>query len=75
MHSETRKKRKMAAVNAYLQVENLSRSVGARTLFHDISFGIAEGQKVGLIAQNGTGKSTLLNIVGGKDSADAGSIG
>ena len=74
MHSETRKKRKMAAVNAYLQVENLSRSVGARTLFHDISFGIAEGQKVGLIAQNGTGKSTLLNILGGKDSADAGSI-
>ena len=64
----------MAAVNAYLQVENLSRSVGARTLFHDISFGIAEGQKVGLIAQNGTGKSTLLNILGGKDSADAGSI-
>ena len=64
----------MAAVNAYLQVENLSRSVGARTLFHDISFGIAEGQKVGLIAQSGTGKSTLLNILGGKDSADAGSI-
>ena len=64
----------MAAVNAYLQVENLSRSVGARTLFHDISFGIAEGQKVGLIAQNGTGKSTLLNILGGKDSADSGSI-
>ena len=64
----------MAAVNAYLQVENLSRSVGARTLFHDISFGIAEGQKVGLIAQNGTGKSTLLNILGGKDSADSGNI-
>ena len=64
----------MAAVNAYLQVENLTRSVGARTLFSDISFGIAEGQKVGLIAQNGTGKSTLLNILAGKDSADAGSI-
>ena len=64
----------MAAVNAYLQVENLTRRVGDRTLFQDISFGIAEGQRVGLIAQNGTGKTTLLNILGGKDSADEGSI-
>ena len=64
----------MAAVNAYLQIEQLTRRVGDRTLFEDISFGIAEGQRVGLIAQNGTGKSTLLNILGGKDSADSGNI-
>lgn len=64
----------MAAVNAYLQVENLTRRIGDRTLFEDISFGIAEGQRVGLIAQNGTGKSTLLNILGGRDSADEGHI-
>jgi len=64
----------MAAVNAYLQVEHLTRRVGDRTLFEDISFGIAEGQRVGLIAQNGTGKSTLLNILGGLDSADSGDI-
>ena len=64
----------MAAVNAYLQIEQLTRRVGDRTLFEDISFGIAEGQRVGLIAQNGTGKSMLLNILGGKDSADSGNI-
>ena len=64
----------MAAVNAYLQVEQLTRRIGDRTLFEDISFGIAEGQRVGLIAQNGTGKTTLLNILGGKDSADSGDI-
>ncbi len=64
----------MAALNAYLQVENLTRRIGDRTLFEDICFGIAEGQRVGLIAQNGTGKSTLLNILGGRDSADEGNI-
>lgn len=64
----------MAAINAFLQVENLTRRIGDRTLFEDISFGIAEGQRVGLIAQNGTGKSTLLNILGGRDSADEGNI-
>lgn len=64
----------MAAVNAYLQVEKLTRRVGDRTLFEDLNFGVAEGQRVGLIAQNGTGKSTLLNILGGRDSADEGSI-
>lgn len=64
----------MAAVNAFLQVENLTRRVGDRVLFQNISFGVAEGQRVGLIAQNGTGKSTLLNILGGKDSADGGDI-
>lgn len=64
----------MAVVNPYLQVEGLTRSIGDRYLFQDISFGVAEGQHVGLIAQNGTGKSTLLNILAGKDSADSGSI-
>lgn len=64
----------MAVVNPYLQVEGLTRSVGDKVLFHDLSFGIAEGQRVGLIAQNGTGKTTLLNILAGKDSYDSGSI-
>ena len=59
---------------SYLQVQNLTRSVGDRTLFRDITFSIAEKQKVGLIAQNGTGKSTLLNILAGKDAADEGEI-
>ena len=57
-----------------LQVQNLTRSVGDRVLFHDLSFGIAQGQHVGLIAQNGTGKSTLLNILARKDFADDGEI-
>ena len=64
----------MAIVNPYLQVDDLTRSVGDRVLFQHISFGIAERQRVGLIAQNGTGKSTLLNILAGEDSADSGSI-
>ena len=59
---------------SYLQVQNLTRRVGDRTLFADLSFGIGQGQKVGLIAKNGTGKSTLLNILAGKDSADEGQI-
>ena len=59
---------------SYLQVQNLTRSVGDKTLFSNLSFGVCEGQKVGLIAQNGTGKSTLLNILGGKDQADEGQV-
>ena len=59
---------------SYLQVQNLTRRVGDRTLFQDLSFSIAERQKVGLIAQNGTGKSTLLNILAGKDTADEGIV-
>ena len=58
----------------YIQVQHLTRRVGDRTLFSDLSFGIAQGQKVGLIAKNGTGKSTLLNILAGKDSADEGQV-
>ena len=64
----------MAQVNPILQVNSLTRSVGDRVLFRDVSFGIAEGQRVGLIAQNGTGKTTLLNILAGRDSADDGAI-
>ena len=59
---------------SYLQVQNLTRRVGDRTLFQNLSFGIAERQKVGLIAQNGTGKSTLLNILTRKDTADEGEV-
>lgn len=59
---------------SYLQVQGLTRSVGDKTLFADISFSVAQGQKAGLIARNGTGKSTLLNILGGKDSADSGLV-
>lgn len=64
----------MAAVNSYLQVEGLTRRVGDRVLFENLSMGVAEGQRVGLIAKNGTGKSTLLNILCGLDSYDAGSV-
>ena len=58
----------------YLDVQNLTKSFGAQVLFKDISFSIAEGQHVGLVAQNGTGKSTLLSILTGEESHDAGSI-
>ena len=64
----------MAQQNPYLQVSGLTRSVGDRVLFSDVSFGIAERQHVGLIAQNGTGKTTLLNILSGKDSPDSGTV-
>ena len=64
----------MALVNPYLQVDGLTKRIGDRVLFEHISFGIAEGQRVGLIAKNGTGKSTLLNIIGGKDGYDEGSV-
>ncbi|MBR0260024.1 MAG: ABC-F family ATP-binding cassette domain-containing protein [Prevotella sp.] len=58
----------------YLDVQHLTKSFGALTLFRDISFSIGEGQKVGLIAKNGTGKSTLLSILSGKEGYDAGDI-
>lgn len=57
-----------------LDVQNLTKTFGERVLFRDISFSIAEGQHVGLIAQNGTGKSTLLSILTGIENYDAGSI-
>ena len=58
----------------YLDVQHLSKSFGSLQLFHDISFSIGEGQRVGLIAKNGTGKSTLLSILSGKEGYDSGSI-
>ncbi|MBM6670480.1 ABC-F family ATP-binding cassette domain-containing protein [Phocaeicola coprophilus] len=60
--------------NPYLQVEGLTKSFGDLVLFRDISFGIGEGQRVGLIAPNGSGKTTLLNVLAGKDGHDAGNI-
>ena len=54
----------------YLDVQHLSKSFGALQLFQDISFSIGEGQRVGLIAKNGTGKSTLLSILSGKEGYD-----
>jgi ATP-binding cassette subfamily F protein uup len=64
----------MAKDTPYLDVQNLTKSFGALLLFENISFSIAEGQKVGLIAKNGTGKSTLLSILCGKEGYDSGSI-
>ena len=57
-----------------LDIQNLSKRFGERVLFQDISFSIAEGQRVGLIAQNGTGKSTLLSLLTGDDTPDSGTI-
>ena len=59
---------------SYLQVDGLTKSFGDLILFKDISFGIAEGQRVGLIAKNGAGKTTLLNILSGKEGYDGGNI-
>ena len=64
----------MAKENPYLDVQNLTKSFGSLVLFENISFSIAEGQKVGLIAKNGTGKSTLLSVLSGKEGYDSGSI-
>ncbi len=57
-----------------LQIDGLTKSFGDLVLFHDISFGIAEGERIGLIAKNGSGKTTLLNIITGKESYDNGSV-
>ncbi len=59
---------------SYLQVEGLTKSYGDLTLFRDLSFGVAQGERVGLIARNGAGKSTLLNILASGEDYDAGKI-
>ena len=59
---------------SYLQVDKLTKSFGDRILFEDISFGIAKGEHIGIIAQNGNGKTTLLNIIAGIEDYDSGSI-
>ena len=58
----------------YLSVEQLSKSFGAKKVFEGLNFGIEKGEKVGLIARNGTGKSTLLECLTGQDSPDSGII-
>ena len=64
----------MAKETPYLDVQQLTKSFGSLLLFEDISFSVAEGQHVGLIAKNGTGKSTLLSILTGKEGYDSGDI-
>ena len=58
----------------YLSVENIAKSYGERNLFREISFGINEGQKIGFVAKNGTGKTSLLNILSGADTPDEGRV-
>ena len=59
---------------SFLQIEDLTKSYGDRILFESITFGVNEGDKIGVIAKNGTGKSTLLKIISGKETADEGKI-
>ncbi len=61
-------------MNVYLQIEKLTKSVGDRMLFADVTFGINEGDKIGIVAKNGTGKSTLLSIIAGELDADSGTV-
>ena len=60
--------------HSLLQIDSLTKSFGDLVLFNDISFGIAEGEKIGLIAKNGAGKTTLLNIIAGKEPQDDGRV-
>ncbi len=59
---------------SFLQIDNLTKSYGDRMLFDGVTFGVYEGDKIGVIAKNGTGKSTLLNIIAGIESADSGDV-
>ena len=65
---------KLENMISYLQIDKLTKSFGDLVLFEDITFGVAQGQKIGLIAKNGTGKTTLLNIIGGKEDYDSGEV-
>ena len=58
----------------YLSIENIAKSFGERVLFTDISFGINKDQKIAFIAKNGTGKTSMLNIITGKDTPDSGQV-
>ena len=58
----------------YLDIQNLTKSFGELLLFENLNMSIAEGQRVGLIAKNGTGKSTLLSIINGEEGYDSGDI-
>ncbi len=64
----------MAALQSYLQITGLTKSFGDLVLFDNISLGISEGDRVGLIARNGAGKTTLLNVITGEEGADRGEI-
>ena len=59
---------------SYLQIDRLTKSFGDLVLFENITFGVAQGQKIGLIAKNGSGKTTLLNIIAGKEDYDSGEV-
>lgn len=61
-------------MDSYLQIENLSKSFGDRVLFSDVTFGIYQGDKIGIIAANGSGKTTFLNIIAGFEDYDSGSV-
>ena len=65
---------KKIGMKSFLQIENLTKSFGDRVLFSDVTFGIYEGDKIGLIAKNGSGKTTLLRIIAGEESYDSGSL-
>ncbi len=62
------------ANSSYLQVEGLTKSFGQKVLFHDVSFGISEGERVAIVARNGAGKTTLMNIIAGSEPYDSGTI-
>ena len=62
----------VSVMPSYLQIENISKSYGPKVLFKGIDFNINEGDKIALIAPNGTGKTSLLRILAGKDSSDSG---
>ena len=66
--------RYLCGIMHYASIENISKSFGIRVLFKDINFYIEEGDKIALVARNGTGKSTLLKIIAGLDTPDSGTI-
>ena len=58
----------------YLSVENISKSYGERVLFDNVSFGINKDQKIAFIAKNGSGKTTIMNMINGLDEPDTGQV-